>query len=169
MKRTTIILSLIFALAIALSVSVPTMAAESGSTTISGALAQHIDVTAPSNIVNLVLEPGATATDTSDTPGNVKANKGNWYLYIEGDHDSMYSTNLGDGLDEPFKVDVTVTDVGTTGLVNIGTDPFLTSASKTGGTGKAIALGISQAVTWDDEAADDYEIEITFTGSYTAP
>lgn len=158
MKRTTIILSLIFALAIALSVSIPTLAAESGTTTVTGALAPKIDVTAPSGFA-LTLDPAASPATGTATAGNVKANKDGWTVTVTGDHASMYSATLVDGLDADFQVNIG------SGLVDIDTAPTLTG-SKTGGSGVSIPLSVSQAVSWDDEAASDYQIVITFTGSY---
>ena len=156
MKRTVILLSLIFALAIALSVSIPTLAASSDNTTVSGNLGAKIEVTAPSAI-SLTLDPNASpATGTSATPGSVKSNRA-WTVTVTGDETTMYSQAAPTTkLAAPFQVNLG------SGLVDISTAPTCTGA-KTSGT--SITLSVSQAVSWLDDPASDYQIVLTFAGT----
>ena len=163
MKRTVIILSLIFALAIALSVSIPTLAAAPNpiaNTTITGKVPKAIDVSAtasailtPENILPGV-ESSAAVTVT------VSSNYG-WKLYVKGSdsgkmHRSSAATTL---LHQYMKVagdDLLKTD--------------LTGADQQLDSGATVKAGVNTATfyqtgDWDDTVADDYTITITFTGT----
>lgn len=86
MKRTTIILSLIFALAIALSVSIPTLAdaSDTGTTVISGTLGGHIDITANTSDLSLPdLIPDQRVVTTDNASVSVKCNKAGWTLTVQ--------------------------------------------------------------------------------------
>ena len=153
MKRTVILLSLIFALAIALSVSVPTLAAESGTTGVSGTVAGKIDVTAP-----------PTYTFSGDLPQdvenafdvNVKTNARDWHLTAQADKMSGTEGTLTNGL---------FASGGTGSLQDITIIKTLyTGTDKTGGSGLDIPIGLSQAISDGVDYAGAYSTTITFTG-----
>jgi hypothetical protein len=165
MKRTTIILSLIFALAIALSVSIPTLAANTGTTVITGTLGAHIDITAdPADFSLPELIPDVASVSDAKTV-TVKCNKAGWTLDVEevsGDG-FMSGTAI---LTNPLMVQGG--DLGTAGWTSVAGAPVLeSSGAKTGGTGTDFNdIKFSQTATYDDDP-DTYTITVTFTA--TAP
>jgi hypothetical protein len=161
MKRTVIILSLIFALAISLSVSIPTLAV-SDTTTISGTLAPKIVVTAASDISSIALVAGATATGSSGTGGSVSCNKP-WSITISDEKTSndgymTSATATKTALDSPFQI-----DVEGAGLVNAATGVTLSAQAKPGNSD--ISLAYSQPVSYSDDPAIDYTIDIIFNAT----
>jgi len=164
MKKAAVILSFIFALALALSLTVPAIAAstDSGTTAVTGTLGGNIDVTAPSAI-SLTLISGDTATNSS-TDGNVKCNK-NWSLTASDEKASndgymTSATATKPALDNELQLNIN----GSATYYGAGTGQTITG-TKTGGDGTALPLYVSQAVSWNDDPANDYTITITFTGS----
>ena len=163
MKRTAIILSLIFALATAVSVSIPTLAATSGTTPVTGSLAAKIDVVAPSALATLTLDPAASPATGTATNGSVKCNHDNWTVTVTSAPVSGQLTSNGSPSDYLSAVlQVNIGNGG--GLVNITNNPTLTGVSRTAGT--PIQLSVSQAVGWTDVPHTDYYLVITFAGTY---
>jgi hypothetical protein len=163
MKRITIFLSLIFALAIALSASIPTLAAsDSGTTVISGTLAAKIEVTAPSAI-SLTLDPDASPeTGSSVSDGHVKSNKA-WTLTAsdlkETGDGYMTSVTASTALDTEFQI-----NLNGEGLTGAAAGDSI-AGSPGNGLANDFTFAVSQAVTWEDAPADDYTITITFVGN----
>lgn len=157
MKRTVIILSLIFALAIALSVTVPTLAAtDTKTTTVSGTVPTQIEVTAPTSITGLNLDPASSpATGSSGTPGNVKSNKA-WTLNASDTTNGGYMKNGATPLGAKLQI-----NVAGNGLVNADAGQIVTGSK---GASNSISFAISQAVGWSDDPGS-YSITITFAGS----
>ena len=163
MKRTVIILSLIFALAIVLSVSIPTLAAstDTGTTTITATLGGHIDITADPDDFSLpALVPDQNVVSDAKTV-SVKCNKAGWTLAV--------SEVAGDGkmsgtaaLTNPLYVD----GGDLTGYTSLATAPVLESGgAKTGGTAVDITdIVFQQMATYADDP-DTYTITITFSAA----
>jgi len=166
MKRTTIILSLIFALAIALSVSIPTVALneDTENVTVQGVLGGHIEITSSAiGTINLPdLEPDVQKYSTP-VDITVRCNKAGWTLVVT-DADGY----LDDGEATPTNLTnplyVMGGDQGTyaplTGAVTLETN-----GAK--GTAESVDdITFRQEAEWAD-TADTYSTIVTFTADAT--
>jgi hypothetical protein len=164
MKRTVIILSLIFALAIALSASIPTLAA-TGTTQVTGSISAVVEITVPTGAVALGdLSPNDLLSPKTDTKiVTVKSNK-NWTLtaadttsptsykgYLTTSGGTVHLTNV-----------LSVSAPGHSGDLT-GTSLSLNSGAKTSGTPTTVTF--SQTPSWDDETEGAYTMTVTFTAS----
>ena len=97
MKRTTVILSLIFALAIALSVSIPTLAANFSTVTVSGNIPKTLEVATVSGTpVTLLLTASGTVDSTAALVNvSVTTNVKKWHLGVTTNN-SGYMINSSD-------------------------------------------------------------------------
>jgi len=160
MKRTVIILSLIFALAIALSASIPTMAVTTQTTWVKGTVPSAVDIQAMTNVSLPTLNPGTTVnTEPTGLTVNVKSNKANWTLKVKDNVGSGYMQNAS-ALIWPLQV-----KGGTVSSYTSisGSDLTLTSTGAKGNP-TPIAVNFSQQVDWADNPAD-YSIQLIFTAS----
>jgi hypothetical protein len=157
MKRTVIVLSLIFALAIALSASIPTLAATAtAGTAITGTLASKVEISAPASY-SLGALP---ATVPSAVTVNVKCNKG-WTLTAQAPKMTDGVNTLQNALE---------------GAKHLGTYAFLDTVqtiepagAKTGASGVNTAVDLRQTIVDYVDAATDttpYSTTITFTVTY---
>lgn len=154
MKRIVIILSLIVALVIAFSASIPTLAAnDSKPTTVSGTVPTMIEVTAPSGLT-LTLDPSiGWATNTSASNGNIKSNK-DWTLTVS--NSSGYMMNGSTPLYDQLRI-----NVAGQGLKNASPGDTVTGGK---GASHPISFAVNQSVAWTDDPGS-YSITITFAGS----
>jgi hypothetical protein len=163
MKRTVIILSLIFALAIALSASIPTLAAPTDTTVVSGTVKAAIDVTSPATVSVGDLIPPSASTSADQTV-TVKCNKPGWSLAAE---DMTVGVNKGHMLN------------GGTALINhltieggdqVAYAPLSAAVPIEDGTGAVkgtttiTGITFQQTADWEDVEAT-YSITVTFTGT----
>jgi hypothetical protein len=163
MKRTTIILSLIFALAIALSVSIPTLAVNPDTTTITGTVGQKIELNAPDDFtLNIgTMEPGNTVNGSSSTNGWVKCNKG-WSVTANNSSGRMVGP-----MSLTNKINIQLTGGSTPGAWADATTGSTTSSLTKpagGNSGQALTLNAGQLVDYLD-APGVYTIIITLTAS----
>ena len=168
MKRTTIILSLIFALAIALSVSIPTLAANPVNTIITGTVTGKIDLSAPSTFsLGTNMQPSVTPyTANSGATGMVYCNKG-WSVTANHATGTMFDGGSSYLVDQ---IKVQLTGGNTGGTLQDATVGSTTSDTVKTGTagdhnkGVALTLAASQLVNYVD-APGAYTITIVLTGS----
>jgi len=168
MKRTVIILSLIFALAIALSVSIPTLAA-TGTTTIIGQVQSAITISAvPASNVNLgsltpeILAESGTLTVTVKCNSVAKT----WSLKVKEDGASP-DGKMSSSTDIAFNpLQVRGGDLGTTTYYGIDTERTLIGAgTATGKSGTPTSnIQFAQTASYDDDPGD-YGITVLFTAS----
>ena len=170
MKRTVIILSLIFALAIALSVTVPALAANPVSTTITGTVTGKIDLTKPNDFTlngGTAMQPSGTAyTGNSGATGLVQCNQG-WQ--VTANHSTGLMAATGPKyLAEQIKIQLTGgTTSGTLQDATVGSttsDTVKTGTPSDHNKGIALTLSASQLVTYADEPGS-YSITIVLTGA----
>lgn len=165
MKKTIIALTLVLAIALTLSITIPALAADPtvDTTTITGTVPQVLEVTAPADITvpGLDLQPGSTVTTPLSAGGDVVANVP-WTLTVKDikvtDAGYMTSATLTDKLDSKFQF-VANKAGGTNILANADAAQTI---SGTGAAHTAISFAFSQAVSWTDSPATDYTIDITF-------
>lgn len=169
MKRTVIVLSLIFALAIALSVSIPTLAADdSGTTVITGTLGGHIDITDNTSTLSFdALIPDQLVTTNGSASVSVKCNKAGWTLTVEeygAGADQKMAITAGDIAENELQVrggDISSwTDIGPAAeLVESGAKYSDTSAVTV-----INDIQFGQTATYEDDAGE-YTITVLFTAS----
>lgn len=166
MKKTIIALTLVIAIAIALSLTIPTLAATSDTTTITGTIAAAIDVTAPETIDAMVLVPDETTT-SEEVSLTVKCNKPGWSLTASANNSGvMKSPTVGD-LSQPIYI--TGGAVTNQSLANpktlVAQSTTVAPSSTIGANLFTGTVTFQQSAQWDDEAADDYVIVVTFAGA----
>jgi hypothetical protein len=167
MKKTVILLSLIFALAIALSASIPTLAAStSSSTTISGTVNTVMEVSTTSVNLGDLTPVGVTPTaiTNSATSVTVRCNKVGWSLMATDI--SGYPTYLGhmtaSGGTLGLANALSLTATGSSGTLDASGVTLVTSGARGGG---STSLTYSQLPSWQD-LAGSYTMTIQFTGTY---
>ena len=159
MKRIVIILSLIFALAISLSVTIPALAdTPSGTTAITGSLATHVEISVPAGFALPELIPGQDSTSAVKTV-TVNCNKANWTLAVKEDSGDGKMSDGGNILANALKIKGG--DVGSYTALS-GTDLKLKDANGAKGTVAVDNIYFQQSTTWDD-VAGSYAITVTFT------
>ena len=170
MKKTVIILSLILALATALSVGIPALAATSGTTLVSGSLAGTVDVTAPAP-QSITLVPDTSPSSSSTTIG-IRCNKIGWGLTCYVNASTMKSSSTpADTLGQPLYITVgslvTNQSIGLSTspltIVTAGVAPSTTKGSGLMNTGYGITF--QQPTSYADTAHTDYQILVTFVGA----
>jgi hypothetical protein len=134
MKRTVILLSLIFALAIALSVSIPTLAANT--TTVSGTLAGKVEITTPP-VTSYTFTGGLPGTDPAAVTVTVKSNQG-WSLTAQASRMTEGAKTLTYALDGSGNGGAWL-NLSSTQILNSGT-------SKTGKDGVTTTVGFRQLI-----------------------
>ena len=168
MKRTVIVLSLIFALAIALSVSIPTIAdSDSGNTVVSGTLSKHIDITAVSDAaLAITLIPESPQVSEAVTV-SVKSNAA-WSLTVievDGGVDGLMNTSANAAhLTNALKVWSFVTS----DYADLSGSPVTIKNDGTKTTGGSAYttpnITFQQEAEYDDTPGD-YSINVQFTAS----
>jgi hypothetical protein len=167
MKRTVIILSLIFALAIALSVGIPSLAATSGTdvVTITGHVNAVIEVSPTTNTIALGdLTPSAPLTPvTGTTTVTVKCNAG-WTLTATDTTTPTagigYMTN--GAVAHLTNYLIVSSNGGGSPSGNLASPLILNTGTHTSGT--ATLVTVSQTPDWAD-AAGSYAMTMTLTGT----
>jgi hypothetical protein len=161
MKRTVIILSLIFALVIALSVSIPTLALDDTETTvITGTVPLSINITAHPGDFDLGTLTLDTQIQSGDKTVSVKCNKAGWTLTVAETSGDGFMANGSTPLTEPLYVKGGHLSETYTGL---NTSPSLeTSGAK--GTVDITDIEFAQT-SRDADTAGIYTITVTFTAT----
>jgi len=158
MKRTVIILSLIFALVTALSASIPALAnTDSKTTTVSGTVPTSLEVTAPTAITMPSLDPAASQpiSGSSVTAGIVKSNKA-WTLNVSDLSNGGFMKNVSTALGSKLQI-----NVAGQGYKNADTGDTVIGSK---GINSSISFAAQQTVAWTDDPSS-YSITITFAGS----
>lgn len=158
MKKTIIALTLVVAIAIALSITIPTFAAapvNPDTTTITGNVQAAIDVSAPADF-SMDLTPGLTTTASKTVA--VKCNKDGWDLTASASTGYMVTGGT------PLQKALYVEDYNNALQPLTSPVQLADAVDKTGGTAENIAADFSQETTWDD-AYGTYTILVTFTGT----
>lgn len=168
MKRTLIILSLIFALAIALSASIPTLASntDTGTTIITGTIKGSIDITANTPTATITgMDPEVMKESTTPVSVTVKSNKAGWKLTVKEDSGGDgYMSNGSVILANPLMVKGG--DLGTTLTSIVGGPELENNGAK--GTAEIISpIIFAQNASWADDAALTYSITVVFTATVT--
>lgn len=165
MKRTVIILSLIFALATALSVTIPTLAAsDTGTTTITATMATAIDVTAPANFALGALVPDQ-ATNSSAKTVTVKCNKAGWDLTVSDERITPISKGHMDDGTTALTNALTAKGGDQTSYAPLSSAVTLKSSGSRGSTDITDVLFQQNTVWGDDSSIGTYTITVTFTGT----
>ena len=166
MRKLGLLLSIVFAAAMALSITIPALAADSDTTTITASFQTAIDVNAPSTISVGTLVPD-TASESFNKSVIVKCNKAGWILTVsdewnEPSHLGHMIADLGTeivALINPLEVKgnaqpyasltapVTLVNAGGVGITNISDVRF------------------RQATEWADAVNGVYTITVTFTAA----
>jgi hypothetical protein len=172
MKRTVITLSLIFALAIALSASIPTLAAPGSATdttVITGNIRANIEITAhPADFSLTNMDPGVIK-ESSPLTVTVHSNKAGWTLDVAetgGAVDGKMQSTLTPftALTNPLMVkggDLGVLPADYESIT--GTPRLVTSGGK--GTISTTDIQFAQTADWLDDAALAYTISVIFTAT----
>jgi hypothetical protein len=166
MKRTVIILSFIFALAIALSASIPTLAAtDTKTTTITGTLGGAIEVTAPGDFVIGTLTPDQL-TNSSVKTVTVKCNKA-WSLTVADKRGSpVLAGHMDDGTHALTNA-LTVKGGDQSGYTALSATPVTLKASGNPGVNSINDIYFQQDTEWTDDASvGSYTITVTFTTTW---
>jgi hypothetical protein len=168
MKRTVIILSLIFALAIALSASIPTLAlqTDTGTTTITGTIKGNIDITANSASATITgMDPGVPK-DSSVVSVTVKSNKAGWTLDVEENGVTPDGKMAGTLTPFPALTNELYVKGGDIAIAEsiLGAPQLVESGAKS----VANTIGdiyFVQTADWLDDAALTYTITVVFTAT----
>jgi len=165
MKRTVIILSLIFALTIALSASIPTLALTSATTTVGGTVKPAIDVSYTGSAPTFTgLYPGTTNTTPAGTV-TVQCNKGTWSLKAKDQKTTGsigYMMNGSTNMAQPLYI-----AGGTLPSSDLTAERTLLSGQlRTTGSGTTVTnIVFSQATTYADDADLGFSMTVVFTGT----
>lgn len=167
MKKLVLLLSIVFAVAMALSITIPALASSSDTTNITGSVQTAIDVNAPNTVSVGNLVPG-TASESFYKTVTVKCNKAGWTLTVS------------DEWNDPPQLGHMIADLGTetAALLNPievkgNARPYAylnTSVLLEDGSGASMGitnitdLRFRQFTDWND-ALGNYIITVTFTGA----
>ena len=163
LKKLALLLSIVFAVAIALSITIPALAASSDTTTVSGSVQTTIEVYAPGTVSLGNLIPG-TSTESINQNVTVRCNKAGWTLTVSDDR--KHPVNKGH------------MEAGTIALANSlevkgNGKPYaylnttwVTLVDKTGGVGitNISDVRFRQATDWAD-TIETYSFTVTFTAT----
>jgi hypothetical protein len=170
-KKTIIALTLVIAIALTLAVTIPAFATGTGTTTahetttITGTVAQAIEVTAPTTSGFGTFSNGANALTT--TAGDVKCNF-NWQLVVR---DANQGTNKGhmisgsNFLAAELLIGATIGGTSLPSPLTAGAADGVTISTGVPTAATAINFGASQTVAQWTDAAGLYTITIDFVGS----
>ena len=159
MKKTIIALTLVVAIAIALSVTIPALAATSSATTIiTGRVDQVIEVTASPDTINTWDLTPATGDMTESSTVTVAVNSNAaWTLKAQdltgsGHTGYLVSTSPAANLSSPITVNGSV----------LTSDVTLTPGARPGA---SQPVTLTQAKSWSDVPSTSYTITVTFVAS----